>query len=133
MVYSDCPSMSMKPGATTLPRASIVRARFASLRLPMAAIFPSRIPTSPEYHGEPVPSIMWPSVITRSKDWRDSCTAESNRQVKSKTKNAVTDARTNCISDLQFIPDFRFESKCPDDSAFHYEGTLIARSKQWFP
>src|SRR6266704_366566 len=68
MVYSDCPSMSMKPGATTMPPASMVRARGASLRLPMEDIFPSRIPISPEYQGEPVPSMMRPLVMTMSKD-----------------------------------------------------------------
>ena len=57
----------MKPGATTLPAASMVRLRGAAERLPMAAIFPSRMPRSPEYHGEPVPSMMWPLVMTRSK------------------------------------------------------------------
>ncbi len=57
----------MKPGATTLPAASMVRLRGAVVRLPMAAIFPSRMPTSPEYQGEPVPSMMWPLVMTRSK------------------------------------------------------------------
>ena len=67
MVSSDWPSMSMKPGATTFPAASMVRLRGAAERLPMAAIFPSRIPMSPEYHGEPVPSMMWPWVMTRSK------------------------------------------------------------------
>ena len=67
MVSSDWPSMSMKPGATTLPAASMVRLRGAAARLPMAATFPSRMPTSPEYQGEPVPSMMWPLVMTRSK------------------------------------------------------------------
>jgi hypothetical protein len=60
--------MSMKPGATTLPLASIVRLRAAEERLPMAEMRPSRIPMSPEYHGEPVPSMMCPLVMTRSKD-----------------------------------------------------------------
>src|SRR5258708_1049255 len=69
MVYSDCPSMSMKPGATTFPRASMVRERCAPLRLPMEAIFPARIPISPEYQGEPVPSMTWPLGMNRSEDW----------------------------------------------------------------
>src|SRR5579864_5957261 len=60
--------MSMKPGATTLPAASMVRLRAEAERLPMAAILPSRIPMSPEYHGEPVPSMMWPFVMTMSKE-----------------------------------------------------------------
>ena len=42
-------------------------ARRCAQRLPMAAILPSRMPTSPEYQGEPVPSMMWPLVMTRSK------------------------------------------------------------------
>src|SRR5581483_8590944 len=67
MVSSDCPSISIKPGATTSPRASIVVPRFAWDKLPIAAIFPSRMPISPEYHGDPVPSIMWPLMITVSK------------------------------------------------------------------
>jgi hypothetical protein len=33
----------------------------------MAATLPLRMPISPEYHGEPVPSMMWPLVMTRSK------------------------------------------------------------------
>ena len=48
----------MNPGATTLPAASIVRLRGLRPRLPMAAILPSRMPMSPEYQGEPVPSMM---------------------------------------------------------------------------
>ncbi len=66
IVSSDCPSMSMNPGATTFPWASIVRFAAALPRSPIAAIRPSRIPTSPEYHGEPVPSTMCPWVITTS-------------------------------------------------------------------
>jgi hypothetical protein len=67
IVISDCPSMSMNPGATTLPCASIVSLRGASCRLPMAAMRPARIPTSPEYHGEPVPSTICPLTMTMSK------------------------------------------------------------------
>jgi hypothetical protein len=66
MVISDWPSMSMNPGATTMPRASIVRFVGASARRPMAAIFPARIPTSAAYQGDPVPSMTWPLRITRS-------------------------------------------------------------------
>ena len=60
IVSSDCPSMSMKPGATTLPAASIVCFRGGVRQRPIAAMRPSRMPTSPEYHGEPVPSTTWP-------------------------------------------------------------------------
>src|SRR5580692_7213533 len=59
MESSDWPSMSIKPGATTFPAASMVRARDAAARLPMAAILPSLMPTSAEYQGEPVPSMRW--------------------------------------------------------------------------
>ena len=41
-------------------------ARWRRARLPMAAIWPSRMPTSPQYQGEPVPSMMWPLVMTMS-------------------------------------------------------------------
>jgi len=58
MVGSDCPNMSMNPGATTMPCASIVGFAGAPARLPMAAILPCRTPMSPEYHGEPVPSMI---------------------------------------------------------------------------
>src|SRR4051812_39876435 len=58
--------MSMNPGATTLPATSIRRLACAPERLPIAAIRPSRMPTSPEYQGEPVPSTMRPCSRTRS-------------------------------------------------------------------
>src|SRR5690349_6947396 len=58
--------MSMNPGATTMPRASMVFRAGAPARSPMAAICPFRIPTSPAYQGEPVPSMMWPLRMTRS-------------------------------------------------------------------
>ena len=66
MVSSLCPSMSMNPGATTIPRASITRAAGSPSSLPMAAILPSRMPMSAEYHGEPVPSMIRPFRITVS-------------------------------------------------------------------
>src|SRR5262249_44344889 len=44
----------------------MVRVRAAALKFPMAAILPARMPMSPEYHGEPVPSMMWPLVMTTS-------------------------------------------------------------------
>src|ERR1700678_3458688 len=84
MLYSDWPSLSMNPGATTLPAASIVRLRGEAERLPMAATLPSRMPRSPEYQGEPVPSIMWPLVMTRSKG-SDDCA--SDERVAPRSKN----------------------------------------------
>ena len=40
--------------------------RAAPASSPMAAILPPRMPMSPEYHGEPVPSMMWPLRMTIS-------------------------------------------------------------------
>ena len=83
MVSSDWPSMSMKPGATTSPLASIMRFRGAWLRLPMAAIRPPRIPMSPEYQGDPVPSTMCPLIMTMSNDCAESASTEAsvNRRI----------------------------------------------------
>src|ERR1700720_434272 len=80
MVISDCPNISIKPGATTLPWASMVRVRASADRLPMAAIFPRRMPMSPEYQGEPDPSMMWPFVMTRSKAAWGICAKRLGRQ-----------------------------------------------------
>ena len=67
-VSSDWPSMSMKPGATTWPAASMdCRAATLSSR-PIAAIRPPRMPMSPAYQGEPVPSMMWPWWMTTSRE-----------------------------------------------------------------
>src|SRR5437879_2985122 len=90
MVYSDWPSMSMKPGATTWRRASMVRLRGASRRFPIAAIFPSRIPISPEYQGEPVPSMMWPLMMTISNGC-SACLDSTGTIPKSKTTDKNTD------------------------------------------
>src|SRR5215469_1708338 len=58
--------MSMKPGATTCPWASMLRSARGDPRLPTAAIRPSRTATSAAYHGVPVPSMTCPLRITRS-------------------------------------------------------------------
>ncbi len=57
----------MNPGATTIPCASIRRVAVAAANFPIAAIRPPRIPTSPEYHGEPVPSMIRPLAMMTSK------------------------------------------------------------------
>ena len=44
----------MNPGATTIPRASMVRFAETASSFPIAAILPPRIPMSPEYHGDPL-------------------------------------------------------------------------------
>src|SRR5579862_589753 len=66
IVSSDWPSMSMNPGATTIPCASTRRVAAEPASRPIAAIRPPRIPTSAAYQGEPVPSMTWPFAITTS-------------------------------------------------------------------
>src|SRR4030081_59733 len=93
MVISDWPSMSIKPGATTLFLASIVLVRMVADRLPMAAIFPPRMPISPEYQGEPEPSIMWPLVMTRSKAALGTCARELETQKRKRSSTIKELAR----------------------------------------
>ena len=66
MDSSDCPSMSMNPGATTIPAASTVWRAAAPSNLPIAVMCPSWMPTSAEYHGDPVPSMTRPLRMTTS-------------------------------------------------------------------
>src|SRR3954449_2518246 len=61
MLSSDCPSMSMNPGATTFPATSIRRVAAAPARLPIAAIRPSRRPRSAAYHASPRPTTPGPA------------------------------------------------------------------------
>ena len=61
--------MSMKPGATTRPRASMNFAEGAPASSPrgaMRAIRSPRMATSPQNQGLPLPSTMRPLAITRS-------------------------------------------------------------------
>src|SRR5579883_1981525 len=81
--------MSIKPGATTIPRASIVRERGAPARLPIAAIFPPRSPMSPECHGDPVPSMMRPLTMTMSNP-RGEPETRGSVPVNNATQNAAT-------------------------------------------
>src|SRR2546426_10163572 len=64
--------MSMKPGATYVPDASIARSHFARPRRPTRAIFPRRIPPAARRHGEPEPSTPRPPRMTPSNaiPWR---------------------------------------------------------------
>ena len=73
-----CPIMSMKPGATTSPVASITRSAGSLIR-PIRTIFPSRIPTSATYHGAPVPSTMRPPLMRTSNRSAASIPGEENR------------------------------------------------------
>src|SRR5215213_5969869 len=63
--------MSMKPGATTRPRASMVRVAVACARFPIFTIRSSLIATSAVYAGRPEPSTTLPFRIKRSNcgDW----------------------------------------------------------------
>ena len=65
-LYSDWPSMSMKPGATTRPVASMRRLARAPERSPTAAIRSPITPTSARRQGAPVPSTTRPPAKTRS-------------------------------------------------------------------
>ena len=58
--YSDWPSISMKPGETTRPEALMTFFACAFTRLPIAAMRSPRIAMSPETHGLPEPSMIWP-------------------------------------------------------------------------
>ncbi len=62
---SECVCMSVKPGVTKSPCASIVRAAGSSVR-PTATIRPPRTPTSASNHGFPAPSITRPPRTSRS-------------------------------------------------------------------
>src|SRR5437763_1866249 len=58
--------MSMKPGATIWPRASITRVAARVVRGSMATTRPSRTLTSASRAGVPVPSTTWPPRMRRS-------------------------------------------------------------------
>src|SRR5258708_7421487 len=69
--------MSMKPGATTRPRASI-SALPRPGTTPTAAMRSPRMATSPATAGAPVPSTMEPPRSTRSQSSRTSWQAEND-------------------------------------------------------
>src|SRR5213592_1986128 len=83
--------MSINPGATTCPCASMVRARRELVRLPIAAILPLRMPMSPEYQGEPVPSMIRPRVMTMSKG--GDCAMERGRATNERRSARKTGSR----------------------------------------
>ena len=65
-VKSEWVLMSMKPGATTRPLASIMRAPAAVMSPPMAAMRPSLNATSARRPGAPVPSMTSPPWMRMS-------------------------------------------------------------------
>src|SRR5215216_2263717 len=66
MPRRECVWISMNPGATIFPAASMVRVAGASMRGAIRTIVSLRTAMSPRYHGLPVPSTMRPLRITRS-------------------------------------------------------------------
>src|ERR1700733_11955885 len=121
----------MNPGATTLPAASIVRLRGAAARLPMVAIFPSRMPTSPAYHGEPVPSMMWPWVITRSKSGvcaGREVVANSKWKVDNKIeidRNEINAFTVGCLSERIDCLTWELPRSCPDLIYFYCDIEVV--------
>src|SRR5438045_2269522 len=65
-VKSECVLMSMKPGVTARPSASITLVAPCGTERPSAAIRPSRTATSPTSPGRPLPSIKVPPRIRMS-------------------------------------------------------------------
>src|SRR5580700_10778233 len=61
------PIMSMKPGARTIPCASMTRVEGRSERFPISTMRPSRMPTSARYQGFPEPSMTCAPEMTTSK------------------------------------------------------------------
>ena len=68
MVNSDCPNMSMNPGVTIIPAASMVCFALPRISVAISTMRPPLMASSPEYQGEPVPSMMRPFRIIRSYD-----------------------------------------------------------------
>src|SRR5512136_833374 len=69
---SECVCMSMKPGETTWPAASIVRTASPPTRWRIETIRSPWIPTSPRTQGLPDPSTIRPFLITTSSILRSS-------------------------------------------------------------
>src|SRR5215470_4037195 len=65
-VKSECVWMSMNPGATTCPRASITRRAARAELGSTATMRPSSTATSASRPGPPLPSITWPRRISKS-------------------------------------------------------------------
>ena len=71
-VKSECVWMSMNPGATTWPRASITRWAGRVERDSSATMRPFPMLTSPSRPAAPLPSMTWPPRISRSSmNWVD--------------------------------------------------------------
>src|SRR5262245_332009 len=65
-LYSDCPSMSMKPGATTSREASMRRFDARAPSAPTASMRSPTTQTSARNQGAPVPSTTRPPARSRS-------------------------------------------------------------------
>src|SRR5437764_2370102 len=99
----------MKPGASTLPPASIVRVAGPDAR-PTAVIRPSRTPTAPVTAGAPVPSMIRALVMRRSSGRGDGCWAEISAEKPAAAMRAPMSGFTwRIIAGLRFqASDFRF-------------------------
>ena len=74
---SPCVCTSMKPGARTRPLTSSRSVDSLAATLPMRAIRPSRMPTSANRAGAPVPSTTRALTMARSKSGREGVCAET--------------------------------------------------------
>src|SRR5882724_1166524 len=103
MVSSDWPSMSMNPGAMTSPCASMtVRALTAPSR-PIAAMWPALIARSPAYQGDPVPSTMWPFLMTRSNWSGGACPWSAGAAAGAQAQKARILRRSSDLSTVRVI------------------------------
>src|SRR5450755_6403 len=96
---SDCPSMSMNPGETMSPRASIDFFAAAPFRLPMAVMRSPVMPMSAEYQGLPEPSMIWPLRMTTSKacdGLEDGCVRLNGHRLTSNAAVRITDRTGGC-------------------------------------
>src|SRR4051794_6878288 len=96
--------MSMNPGATVNPVASMVRPAVFPASFPMAAIFPWRIPRSPIKLGLPAPSTILPPRITTSKSCADPTAAASTRSSPNFIEAILKHSGQRCSSSGYNVP-----------------------------
>src|SRR5690348_11101134 len=103
----------------------MVRARSAEARFPMAVIFPLRIPTSPEYQGEPVPSMMRPLVMTMSKVevWATAAGRNSN---KGRSARIVDFHRRNAHGTMMSL---QIVAYCCQQKSFYHRASRLSTAR----
>src|SRR5579871_6184188 len=114
----------MKPGATTIPCASIVRVA-GPLTRPTPAIRPSRTATAPFIDGPPVPSTMRALTIRRSKGRGCACSETSTPPARSPTRAFFTAA----IIDLEGTEGTEEETEGTEEDAEGTEDTGSTRRR----